>query len=626
MTEQLSSVQTGPLRNAVGATLSRGHRLSGILAPLLCFLILPTALLGYLQSANWMEVIIIAMIFLSVLFSFIALRMFLLLISSRRLLGVIYTTIFSLYYIALYLLLGFWLYVGEKFDPYFAFDSADQALMVAAKFMGNFHTILIILVLVIVWIGFIFLARKMNKILIDNFFFPSPKKIFAIPALLLCLTVLFPSHLQVIEQITSAQSTKRAREVTMTIFPDNSHYSAKNDESVFILQLDSQNALALNNILKVNGKSYEGEFMPQEKRIAQDGVYFPFFWANAVQTARAQETLLCGIANNLGRANSYDPSGIKNMCLPAILKKNDYRTVMFRSDGLDISNTKNFMESIGFDKVLGQEVMKENDPKYSFGYDDCVFYKRAFEYLKSTEADPSKKLFAYFEVSTNHAAFAPRGQTFAHAYKPASNFVEQYINSALEQDYWVGEFYKDFREYTGGKAHLIITSDTSWPLGVNGSTFNEVGAHTDDFAIPVTYIPPTSRAKEFRVGEGVSQRFDQTDIIPTIMELLSGKNVGNSFVPFMKKATNLSLRNSLYLGDHGERYEDCHLLTQPYNGGKIVIVKGDDYHLYQIDTQTLLYYNLKEDFLEQNPTILEENLPYDAFMNQYLCERYRDGK
>lgn len=525
------------------------------------------------------------------------------------------------YFLATYFLMGYWGYTGGPFDVFYVLDSWSDAFPTVRDVVGIHGMVLAGSLLVLV--GAMFL--KMFLALLR----PVPVyagriagRMVALAILIVSFTIVSPSHGYLSQQLGSVLSVNEARKVITTQFPDNSIFETNSNESVFILQLESGNGMALEGKPVIGGKQYDGLYVPSMRQVAEDGVYMPLFWGNAMQTNRGQESILCGIANNMGDAYSYRPEDIGTKCLPAIFRENGYETIFLSSYYEDqFFNMGEFIDTIGFeDSHHGDIMVPGEDTKYPWGYDDCSFVERSFDYLKSTYA-PDDKKFVYVEFTNNHMPFTPREEyAFTHPFPAPRNYIEKYLDSAAEQDHCVGEFYKSFQEYTGGNAHLIIIPDHSWPVGTHGNTYNERNAYNDNILINFGYIPPVSRKEEFRIGEIVDKMFSQVDIIPTIFELLNGNPYPQSFAFALKKedpTTPDGLRGALY--------KSCHVFTQPYGGGMIAILKGNDKYIYEVQEHRIVHYDLATDFYEEHPEVVGTDVSYDEFVEKYMCDRYRRG-
>jgi len=525
----------------------------------------------------------------------------------------------SFYYIAVYFLIGYKIYTGNRLDLFFLLDSYEEILETGFNIFGSYLSVLI-LFFWLLWFFYFFLFLKLLNFLAKKI---KTRSIFPLLACLIVFPsafIVFPlSDSYIFHQYKAVFKTIKTRTVTTVKFLDTSIFEnpppETNNESVFILQLESLNSLALLGNMSQNGKRYEEIYIPNLYNISKKGVFFPFFWSNSIQTNRAQANIFCGINNNLGKAYSFNPELIKVKCLPQLLKERGYKTIFFRSDDLWFTNLGNFAEAIGFEEVHQKDIMLEGDKEYRWGYDDCVFYKRAFEYLKE-KYPKGEKLFVYFEVSSRHIPFPPDEEySFVHKFSPSSSHLENYLNSMLEEDYCAQKFYEEFQEYNNGNTHLFILSDQSYPLGIHTSS-NENGAFNENFLVPLIYIPPETKKDEFKIGIQIKNFFPSlTDIMPTIFGLLDNKDYLNSFAFALKK-------NGLKTN-----YEDCHVLVQPYsNGGEIAVVRGFDKYIYSLAKEKMVHYDLKADLLEQHPVAILTNLSYEEFKEKYYCERYKTIK
>ncbi len=541
-----------------------------------------------------------------------------LLFKNNNLIKIIIALIASFYYSFIYFSIAYWRFISGEVNPYFFLDSYNEIIETAV----NLFTWPILIIVLITFLFFYFFYFYLFLILFNLthqlYEKLKTKQTFNFKYLLffpLFILVPPPDQGYLTHQFSIIKEFQEAREYFQPYIPDYTSFKTDSQENIFILQIESANALALNGDLKLDNKKYSDNYIPKLTKISQDGIFFPYFWSHTIQTDRAQENILCGIVNNMGASYSYSPNSMPKNCLPKILKKSGYTTIAFRSDNLEFHNMGTFMKNLGFEEIHYDDIMQPGDKKYTWGYDDCIFYQRAFEYLKNNYADQSK-LFVYFEVSSHHVPWQSKPEyEFAHKFNPATNFTEKYLNSALAQDYCVGQFYEQFKNYNNNQnTHLFIFGDTSWPMGGNNENlFYSLNAFNDNFLTLLTYIPSQNRKKEFQTNKVLSKNkiYGQTDLIPTIFELLNHQYYQNSLVFELSK--ELKKQN----------HENCYALTQPYGGGSIAIVKGKDKYIYYILENKLEYYDLKTDFHEQNPKILAENLKYQDFKDQYFCPRYK---
>lgn len=582
------------------------------------FIIIPSIFLIYNLNPTIVSIILIllnhSLIFITILLSLLICSQYKIFDSIKTILIVFA----ALYYLMISFFIIYAIFTRHTFDLSFFLDSYQEII----KSGINIFNIKIILLIIlfgtlsvfyyVIFLKLLYCAKniKCQKKIFRN-------KIWTIFILLLNSFIFVVTNLCIAKQyVVEITEINKARKIILPIFPDNSHYKTDSKENIFILQLESGNALTATGDFTFIEKKYNDIYTPKLREISKDGVFLSDFLGNSIQTNRAQLNILCGLVNNIGKSFSFKPNEIQTDCLPKILKKSGYKTIAFRSDDLEFANTGNFLKNIGFDEIHYNNIMKKNDLKYSWGYDDCIFYQRAFEYLTKSYSD-SSKLFVYFEVSAHHFPFENHSRyNFIHKFHPSTNFVEQYLNSSLEQDYCVSQFYNNFKKYNNKKTHLFILPDTSWPIGLHNNFFNEKNAFNDNFLIPLTYIPPSDRKEEFALGKKINKSlFSQTDLIPTIFELLNNTNYQNSFAFALKNGAK-----------NEQMYEHCQILVQPYNGPEIAIIKNFDKFIYRILEKKLIYYNLADDWDEQYPYLIDENMQYQEFKKKYYCKRYLENK
>lgn len=584
---------------------------------LLAFVLAPSVWLSLLRGFSLLIVSSVLLHFLCLMLLILSLLTLLQFMRAWRIVHVLCAIAGWGYILSIFTLLGYWTITGQPLDIYFVTDTLSDAFHFAMLSLSTMHIVAIIGTAFALSAVYFFFIRSAERLAAALMHPEAISKLSGIPAIVLCIALLLPSQAQLFG-FFEVSRTPRAKvsEILHAIIPDNSSFQAqKNGESFFMLQLESQNAIALEGKAVVSGKTYEGYFMPHQKEIARDGVNFPMVWSNSIQTNRAQESLFCGVVNNLGRGLSINAGSINTVCMPSMFRQAGYKTIVFRADDLSITDFETFYQNLGFEEIYQKEIMAPEDKMNgTIGYDDCLFYQRVFEFLQKKYPDPSHGLFVYLEVSNNHYPFKERGYTETHQFTPAQNFVETYLNSSLEQDFCLGKFYEHFQRYSQGKMHLMISPDNSWPVGIAGSTLNAAGAHTEHFLIPMTYVPPMTRRKEFLTGQDVQQRCSQADYLPTVLELTTQTSFPNSCVPFMQLPMEKALASA--------PYEDCHLLTQPYGGGRVLIARGNSLYVYALDTQELTLYDLAQDLLLRNPQLIGY-LPYADVVQEYFCERYR---
>ena len=332
-------------------------------------------------------------------------------------------------------------------------------------------------------------------------------------------------------------------------------------DDVLILQLESLNATAA--YARDGDRVVETTPLPQLKRIQAEGngTLFPFFWANASATNRALESILCGISGNVtdGTRDAASPLAHER-CLPQDLRDVGYRTRMYHSAvDAHFYSWDTVLKQIGFDDVrAGADLVPADTPRTGFGYDDCAFYSATGKALRAEPAGPH---FTYLEVSMHHA---PYGEARLHpeawAFAKPADAREVYLNSLLEQDHCLAEFWRVVKARDRRRLHVFILGDHSVPLK------HDVDLE-DRFFTTMLYVPPVGRAKAPRTIVS-AQPPAQADLYPTIMDLLYGLPDARSFAS--------TLRGGAY--DAGERCS-----TSINMHGLVVHARADRRAYYSFD-------------------------------------------
>lgn len=519
-------------------------------------------------------------------------------------------TAFSLsasYTLLLFALL-FWIQTNISFDIVFFVRSFREVVPTTRYILGeaDFYTLIGTLMGSLLLLHTLFLRSwpDVKRLHLKNW----RHELSLLCICVLCSAALFPVAYG--DLYISLDEKAFAKEQATAVFPSNSHYSTGSRDSVFILQLESINALLVNGQVHMSDSAKDTEYIPNLKTIATDGIYLPYFWSNAVMTNRAFESIFCGVVANMQSSFAYRPYDIANICLPALLRQSGYKTIAYRSSDLGFSNMGNFLQELGFGEVHQQDIMQSQDTRYEWGYDDCTFYERIFEDLQNNQPDKDG-LFVFTEVSAHHYPFHPRdGYTDVEFFPGATDFKKQYANSLRIQDHCVKVFYENYKKFANERTHLFIISDTSWPVGVNeNNVYNLRGAYNDNFLTPLVYIPPgSSQETPSNVTETI---FAQTDILPTIFGLLNKEQYANSFASALTGAVSQDV------------YEECHVLSQPYDSAKLAVVQGDKKYIYSFADESVTFFDLSTDWLEQHPTIIKTETDFKEFKEEYFCERYK---
>lgn len=516
----------------------------------------------------------------------------------------------AIYWTIQYVFLMYWFIVGSPFSFASIASSHDAFLLLVVPFgiPTRMSAALVILLIIAAFSRILYKTAAWSNALPLAWITPKMREIVGGMMVSILMT-----NLTLLPLTGSARGAVNGK--IQAAMPLGNAFHTEAEDNIFILQLESVNALAIDGYATQEAQGAFKKYMPTIVSIAKEhGILFPYFWGNSVTTERGQQAILCGISNNMeGSFSDTDRlPELTSKCLPEVLLRTGYETIFLSaSDNPGFANTEVFMKKIGFKETHFADMMKKDeDRKYAWGYDDCQFYGRSFDGLKQRFNKDSQKLFVFASVVGHHVNFDPKPD-YAHLYEfpEAKSYAEKYLNSMKFQDYCVSEFMKGFEEFREN-SHLIIVGDHSYPVGMNGSTYNIKGAHAENFLTVLAYVPPRGRESEFDIGKVIrTPTFAQTDILPTLIELLNGKYEQNSFAFALKKEKSLS----------EEVYESCHILSQPYSE-EMSIVQGNEKFNFDLKTGLVTQYYL-DDLKEKFPRTVGK-MTYEEFYTKYFCKRY----
>jgi hypothetical protein len=341
--------------------------------------------------------------------------------------------------------------------------------------------------------------------------------------------------------------------------------------SIFFIHLESLNSALVS-----------AKITPNFWRYAETGIFLPRFYSNSVQTIRAEESILCGLAPTINYDLERRLSGDfpAPRCLPAILNDLGYQTEFFKSDNLGFMNTDVFMNKIGFGKQHYRDIIAPDAVEEPWGVREDYFYQGVLNYLKSNSAG---KLFSYVAVSsTNHFPFSlPQDLSAAIKnelpFNPPRSEYELLADTTHLQDSYLPQIIDPLRA-AYPNAYIFLYGDHPWPASVArpaGLNFN--GAFEENFLTSMIILTPEKKI------ETVETRFGHSDILPTILEILGAKN-------------QKLYGQSIFSGKN-----HCIFNNQPFSEKFITLTDYPEKYIFDLSRNLLTQYDLARDPKEKNP-------------------------
>lgn len=274
----------------------------------------------------------------------------------------------------------------------------------------------------------------------------------------------------------------------------------------------------MNHIVMVQLESFNARLanpttIPNFLNIAKQGIHFPGFYSNSVQTILAQENILCSLPSSF--VDDLVSSGLdaQASCLPKLLKPLGYQSYFFTSSHLEFERTGVFMANIGFDQVHGYDTIQSGDPEYKWGRQEGVFLDRTFDYVEKNKQAGKSLLYLTLEA-TNHWPF----ESGSTGNAVGMEFRDRYAASMARQDKHLEGLIDRLDKLYPEKDYVLwIFGDHSWPAGIQSpNAFNQRGALDENFLTSLAIVAGDRQL----VKKTVAESYSHMDTMPSIMELL----------------------------------------------------------------------------------------------------------
>jgi arylsulfatase A-like enzyme len=357
-------------------------------------------------------------------------------------------------------------------------------------------------------------------------------------------------------------------------------------DNIIILQIESLNGFLVNE-----------KITPNFMLIAREGIFFPKFYSNSVHTIFAQENILCSLPSSFHLDLAHQNASRKILSLPEVLNHIGYKTFFFKSYDLNFAKTGTLMRNLRFDEVHADDIMKNGDAEYPWGYKEDIFFKRVFDYIEKNKNE--KYNFFYIEIGpTNHWPFyTPLEFKNTVPYNNPRNHQEKLSNTIYLQDQYLQLAWEKINRIFPDKNYtLLILGDHSWPAELHvGNNFNCKGSYEENFMTAMAVIVGNEQKYKCKT---INTKYSQMDIMPSILDLLN--------INFPRNKYSQSFFHEVNNNEQFTSHEI--LLIQPFYERSINLILNN--HLkyqYNATEQHIALYDLEKDPQEINGTIISDN-------------------
>jgi lipoteichoic acid synthase len=338
---------------------------------------------------------------------------------------------------------------------------------------------------------------------------------------------------------------------------------------------------------------------PYLDELAKESLLVERAYVVVPRSSKATVTVNCGIDPPLYQGPEFDPGGIPVPCLASLLKDQGYSTVFFQSSSETMDQYGVVAENLGYEEYYPSESMDTEgfEATNYISYEDDIMLKPSEHWLKEHKDKP---FLAQYLTGTGHDDYRCLSTRYGSEHFTDDDLLNRYHNCLRLQDIFLENLFDQYRE-------LGLYEDTIFVIyGDHGEGFGEHGRflHGDTpweegLRVPLIIHDP----KQFKNGERAEGLSNQTDILPTAVEML-GYKVENGEYPGYSLLRPLPGNRTLRFSCISSR--KC-----------LASINGDEKYIYHYDNQLEEIFDLSEDPLE------EHNLA-DEYSKEELDRRRED--
>ncbi|MCB1110320.1 MAG: sulfatase-like hydrolase/transferase [Chlamydiia bacterium] len=249
---------------------------------------------------------------------------------------------------------------------------------------------------------------------------------------------------------------------------------------------------------------------PHLDRLMQEGIYFPHFYSNSIQTFRALYAALYGLPAAPNHQLSLDPK-LAATGLIDLLKGKGYQASFFNGASWALNNLKMFLKSHGADTLVDSRDIKKACPEvkeFSWGIFDEYLFQYVLDYFLAHQDTP--QFGTLMTISTHHPYVLP-----PYLPQKAGSDREKFLSTLSYTDQCVGTFIEKLdREGVLENTLLFI-------MGDHGDMIQETFLMPSQTTIENYHVPLIIYGKgRGKGGQVVDMEGSQADLMPTVMDLL----------------------------------------------------------------------------------------------------------
>src|SRR5215216_617792 len=319
---------------------------------------------------------------------------------------------------------------------------------------------------------------------------------------------------------------------------------------------------------------------PYLNELAKESLVAERAYTVVPHTSKAIVSVNCGIEPHLVRKIT-EADGVPARCLADLLGEQGYDSVWFSSATEDFEDRPDLVKNFGYDEFYPVESMaKEGFQKSNyFGYEDDIMLEPSRQWL---EKHRDKPFLATYLGVTGHHDYRPIDRYGSKDFAEGG-VLNRYQNEVRYLDFFVKNVIEQYKE-------MGLYEDTIFVIyGDHGEGFGEHDLYQHDntiyeegIRVPLIVHDPG----RFHSGERVGTLTNETDILPTVSDLLGYEVEGGEYPGRSLLASSKEDRTLFF-----SCFDDYRCLAS---------LKGEEKYIYFFGNQPEEVYDLSSDPFESN--------------------------
>jgi arylsulfatase A-like enzyme len=285
---------------------------------------------------------------------------------------------------------------------------------------------------------------------------------------------------------------------------------AKKSRNVVLVHLESTRARSTTPYNK------ELATTPFLDRLSESSLLAERAYVVVPRSSKATVAVNCGIEPPLFYGPEFEPGGIPSRCLPSLLREKGYGTAFFQSSSEELDQYGIIASNLDYEEYYPSEVMDKTGFMMTnyVSYEDDIMLGPSEEWL---EANGDTPFLAQYLTGTAHddyrcipnrygvKNFSEDGLT--NSYLNCVNMLDHFLENLIDQ-------YKRLGLYE--ETIFVVYGDHGEGFGEHGRYLHGDTIYEEGLRVPLLIHAPGW----FDEGERLEELSNQTDIVPTVLEML----------------------------------------------------------------------------------------------------------